>query len=346
MQAEQLWHVLVPEDEDDFVYSRSYSVPIENDRFGGDSTASANNNSDGDDVGKKNSRTSSSHAAMDGFRIARARARSLPHGPSGGGRSGSNSNRARGIRGGSDRRLDVHRFLRLADLLHVKVVESGEDGDGMDGGQVCFIAGYGDEGLRSAHGGKTWERGEGAHGAGSLGDGRYSFPEDEEEGEGGGEEERQNVRWCPRDKRGNSDSTNNSARRSAGGGGCSEDDESAVFSPQRRLKRLAHRVEEQARAAARDMVGREWFSLMSKGVGVLMAILALTWTPRSQLRYDKCPLGEGEEVCDTPHESELDFRREDLFRRMEGLVLLAFSFEMAAKVSIYTYLDLQICLSI
>ncbi|CAN0026247.1 unnamed protein product [Ectocarpus fasciculatus] len=339
-QAEQLWHVLVPEDEDDFVhYSRSYSVPIENDRFGEDSTACANNSSDDGDVGRKNSRASSSgnsHAAKDGFRMARARARSLPHGPSGGGRSNSNSNsnRARGIRGGSGRRLDVHAFLRLADLLHVKVVESGEDGvDGMEGGRTCFIAGYGDEGFGSAHEGKTRERGEGAQGMGSLGDGRYSFREDEEELEGGGDQEHQETFcWCPRDKRGNSDSSNNSERRSAGGEGCTKDDESEAFWSQRRLKRLARRVEEQARAAARDMVGREWFSLMSKGIGVLLAMLALTWTPRSQLRYDKCPLGEGEEVCDTPHESQVDFRREDLFRRLEGLVLLAFSFEMAAKV--------------
>lgn len=335
MQAEQLWHVLVPEDEDDFVYSRSYSVPIGNDRFGEDSTAQANNNSDDDDdVGKKNSRTTSSstHAAKDGFRMARARARSLPHGPSGGGRS--NGNGGRGMRGGSDRRLDVHAFLRLADLLHVKVVESGEDGDGVEGGRTCFIAGYSDEGFGSAHGGQTWERVEGARGSRSLGDGKYSFREDEEELEGGGEQERQKVCWCPRDKRGNSDSTNDSEGRSAHSEGCSGDGDSAAFCPQRRLKRLAHRMEEQARAAARDMVGREWFSLMSKGMGVLLAMLAVTWTPRSQLRYDKCPLGEGEEVCDKPHESEVDFLREDLFRRLEGLVLLAFSFEMAAKVSI------------
>ncbi|CAM9168445.1 unnamed protein product [Ectocarpus sp. 12 AP-2014] len=262
--------------------------------------------------------------------MARARARSLPHGPSGGGRGDGNG--GRGVRGGSDRRLDVHAFLRLADLLHVKVVESGEDGDGVEGGRTCFIAGYGDDGFGSAHGGQTWERGEGARGAGSLGDGEYSFREDEEELEGGGEQERQKVCLCPRDKRGNSDSTNNSERRSADREGCSGDGDSAAFCPQRRLKRLAHRMEERARAAARDMVGREWFSLMSKGIGVLLAMLAVTWTPRSQLRYDKCPLGEREEVCDKPHESQVDFLREDLFRRLEGLVLLAFSFEMAAKV--------------
>ncbi|CAM9588976.1 unnamed protein product [Ectocarpus sp. 4 AP-2014] len=337
-QAEQLWHVLVPEDQDDFVYSRSYSVPIGNDRFGERSTTPANNNSDDDnDIGKKNSRTISSsssssrstHAAKDGFRMARARARSLPHGPSGGGRS--NGNGGRGIRGGSDRRLDVHAFLRLADLLHVKVVESGEDGDGVEGGRTCFIAGYGDEGFGSAHGGQTWERGEGVRGAGYLGDGEYSFREDEEELEGG-EQERQKLCWCPRDKRGNSDSTDNSERRSADSEGCSAEGDSAAFCPQRGLKRLAHRMEEQARAAARNMVGREWFSLMSKGIGVLLAMLAVTWTPQSQLRYDKCPLGEREEVCDKPHESEVAFLRQDLFRRLEGLVLLAFSFEMAAKV--------------
>ncbi|CBN80110.1 K+ transporter, Kef-type [Ectocarpus siliculosus] len=215
-----------------------------------------------------------------------------------------------------------------------QVAESGEGGDGAEGGRTCFIAGYGDELFGSAHGGQRWDGGEGTHGAGSLGDGKYSFREDEEDLEGGGgqEQERQKVCWCPRDKRGNSDSTNNSERRRADSEGCSGDGDSVAFCPQRRLKRLAHRMEEQARAAARDMVGREWFSLMSKGIGVLLAMLAVTWTPRSQLRYDKCPLGEGEEVCNKPHESEVAFLREDLFRRLEGLVLLAFSFEMAAKV--------------
>lgn len=115
--------------------------------------------------------------------------------------------------------------------------------------------------------------------------------------------------------------------KGSGGSVGGEGGDAAPFSPRQRLRRCARRVLGQARKVARSIVGRVWFGQVSKGIAVLLTLLALAWTPRSQQGYDGC-LGRG--GCRMP--DKVDYGREDLLRRLHGLVLLAFFTEMMAKV--------------
>ncbi|CAM9499373.1 unnamed protein product, partial [Hapterophycus canaliculatus] len=364
-QAEQLWHVLVPEDQDDHGSLRSYSLPVAADRAHDYRTSTAPRSA-GRAAGEPNtnsaaSGSSSSYAARDAFELARSRARSFPSGPPGG--AGGAAQRNRRMFGGNHR-LDLHGFLHLADMLHVKAVESGDkdEGGGSGGGGgrgSCYLAGYEDE---EDDGG-----GDGGGDAERDGDalGFWSEADDSDEGErsDGGWRWQDELRFClpPGDEEGGASaiaagggrhgargdvhgSTPGGGSGGGGGGEGGAENAFALFSHPRlqRVERCASGLLQRARAAARVVVGRQWFCLTSRIIAVLLAALALTWTPRSQELYDDC-LSLGEEgyhgsgiACDDATgsdapESAVDYRREDLLRRMEGGVLLAFLAEMVTK---------------
>lgn len=381
-QAEQLWHVLVPEDQNDDINARSYSLPV---TTGSDHRTPAPPTAAGPTAGETDTSngSSSSYAAREAYELARSRARSFPSGPLGpGGRTQRNGRMA----GGGDHCLDLHGFLHLADMLHVKAVESGgkeEGGVGGSGGRgPCYLAGYDDEedggsgdaagrdaerdgdaewdgdamGFRSFPG--KWGRVRNGPGGGGVpareNEGLREETDEEEDDSDDGEQSggRQGgLRFCcpPSDEEGGgttatagegSPGARGDVNGSASGGGLGGNASALLSNPRRlRVYRCASGVLQRARVAARIMVGRQWFCLASRGIAVLLAALALTWTPRSQQRYDDCP-SPGEEgyrsgiACDDGGGSEslVDYRREDLLRRVEGGVLLAFLAEMAAKV--------------
>eukprot|EP00903_Cladosiphon_okamuranus_P010280 g9732.t2 len=401
-QAEQLWHVIVPEDAHGWLrskYARSYSVPVATNDASPSSSppwqgpasvstaapvVSGSSSSDtATTIINGSSDHSVSNATGGAFEFARSRARSLPHGPvgnangGGGGHSGSGSSARRGGRwhrnGGAGKdsgggRMDVRGFLRLADLLHQRVVDDGE-GDGGGGGEGRgrrgarpFLAGFDDEGVGPGPVVTARSSLAGPGGSNPVSEGRTSggvgggFQEDEDEdefevkGETSGEEEDEEQPCCfsgedghghghsappPMAPRGGTTSIGGgggggdvaaSSSGDGGGGGA------IPLSRRKRLERCARRALGQATAIARVAVGRRWFAMLSRGIAVSFTMLTLVWTPLSQQRYDGCP---GQEDCVAEKdmdEDEVDYWREDLMRRLEGLVLLAFAGEMAAKV--------------
>lgn len=358
MQAEQLWHLLVPEDHDrDYhMYPRSFSVPLANDQTPSwKSSIAPHYASDTENI-NTNTSSSGSSAARGEFRVARSRARSLPHAPAGGGGRGQRGSDS-GSNGG---RLGVHGFLRLADLLHEKVVESVEDDDDDGttgrgggeggGGRPCYIVGYdndndvagvedNDLGIGSAHGVGGGCGGDtgcdvGRRGGGHLyGDGFREECDDEEDSQQDSQQEEQccfsgdeSVSNTIFGETSNSSGDDTCGGARAGGEG---GDAAATFSPRQRLRRCAWQQLVKAKRIARRIVGQAWFFQMSRGIAVLLTVLALVWTPRSQQGYDGC-VAEGGKDCRTT--DSVDFRREDLLRRLHGLVLLAFFAEMMAKV--------------
>lgn len=131
VQAERLWEILVP-DEDEDTYIRSSSVPVKDDGRRGSSdilplgTASA--------VGRRRQ-----HPAERGSNTTNSRAAAF----------GAHYRRKNGVGGIAAGRLDIHGFLKLVDLLHEKVVaEDGEIEDGnsssrrLSAGGCCSLAGY------------------------------------------------------------------------------------------------------------------------------------------------------------------------------------------------------------
>ncbi|CAM9717141.1 unnamed protein product [Scytosiphon promiscuus] len=386
-QAEQLWHVLVPDDEDEYGTSRSYSLPVAANRTDDYRTSKTPNLASPPAVDRNPTSngigSSSSYAARDAFQLARSRALSCPSGPPGGGGAAQWKRRM----AGRDYRLDLHGFLHLADMLHVKAVESGgkdEGGDGGSGKGLCYLAGYDDEEDDGAveNGGETerdgdelgfwsvsgkWGRpctggavrggGVPGRGAGGLREESYEGEGDSDEGEQSDEEWRrqEDLQWCclPGDEERGASAVAAGGRINgvrgdvngslSGGGEGGAQSPSFRFSHSRRQKmqRCARGLLQRARVAARSAVGRQWFCLASRSIAVLLAVLALTWTPRSQQRYDDClsPWEEGYQssvACDDGSgsdapESVVDYRREDLLRRMEGGVLFAFLAEMVTK---------------
>lgn len=374
-QAEQLWNVLIPEDDsrrNGFLYSRSYSVPIENDATKpswGSSTrslspapaAGANmiekSSSNSNSNSGSGSSGSTSNAAREPSRIAiRSRAQSLPHGPSGVRRGHSSSCRL-GVRG----------FLRLADLLHERVVEAGEgEGDGHGHGgrgeeRACYLAGFEDDeyddgvgagfspGL--AHGALGLSASQGGRGGASIRESESENESDQDEehsDEDQGEDEEsasggqccysgdEGARARPHARgAGNSAHAPPSSNGVASGGG--RGSSGAPFSPWQRMERCASCVFGQARMMSRRAVGCEWFSTLSKAIAVCFFLLALAWTPLAQQRYDDADgdgcLEGGHGECNPPDGDEVvDYQWEDLLRRLRGAVLLAFLGEMTVKV--------------
>eukprot|EP00752_Nemacystus_decipiens_P018420 g16518.t1 len=402
-QAEQLWQVIVPEEDYDwrYGYSRSFSVPVETDSSAsrwGDSAAPVVTRS-GNSTANGGGGSGIRNTAGDAFQVARSRARSLPHGPGSGGGGGGGSGSGVGMRrgrwrgnggGGGDGdgggRMDVRGFLRLADLLHQRVVDDGEGGGFGGGGKgsgrggewgPCYLAGFDDDGGdvaaaasaaaadaggaglysacaalaepgRTAGGERRTSGGSGSRIRGGTGEGG-GFREHEDEHEDGSESEvgdKENSEHEDEDEDEDEDEEKpccflggeegrGHGRSSRGGGGGIVVNGSGVIplSRRRRVDRWARRALVRARAVARVVVGRRWFAVVSRGIAVSLTMLALAWTPLSQQRYDGC-LGVEEEGCvkEDEDEDEVDYRREDLLRRLEGLVLLAFVGEMAAKV--------------
>lgn len=218
---------------------------------------------------------------------------------------------------GIDRgRVDVHGFLQLADLLHQKVEESEEAGvkaGGCGGTEGCALAGC--EGACftlkigvSAEVGRqvdcVWESADENGGLESGGEDSDSASDSNVSGSpenGGGDGERAAGSVCV---------------GVAGTGGAEQ-----------RLRKYASCFLEVARRAARKVVGRTWFTAMSQVIAVLLTVAALTWTPKSQQRYDLCLKGgEGEPNIAT-------CRGQFALRRVEGVVLLAFLAEMTTKVT-------------
>lgn len=352
----------MPEDDsrrNGFVYSRSYSVPVENGArkpSRGSSTRSlspappaAGASTEKSSSSSNSGSGSSSNASREPSRNARSRAQSLPHGPSEMRRGHSSSSSSR-----SSCRLGVRGFLRLADLLHEKVVEAGEgDGDGHDAGEeerVCYMAGFEDDDCDDGVGaGFSPDL---AHGALALavpgGRGSASIREsesDKDEGHSSGdeygddedEESASGGQCCY--------SGDEGARTGGTGDGTHAPPSSngvasggASFSPWQRMERCASCVFSHARATSRRAVGRKWFSSLSKAIAVCLVLLALAWTPRAQQWYDDADgdgdgCVEGEHVeCSTPDGDGMDYQREDLLRRLRGAVLLAFLGEMMVKV--------------
>ena len=306
-QAEQLWHTLVLDDKEEQAnaraYLRSHSVPLTNiDRLVIDAAAStvaaAGCNRSSSDNSPRRKHAVAKPSSVGDANSERHRAYSFPL-----------------LGGGSRGRVDVHGFLQLADLLHEKVTEMEEEGvncDGCGGTEGCVLAGcegacFTPRKTASTEFGRrvscVWERA------------------DKKEGIESGEEDSD----C-------SVSDTDLPYTPENGGG-----ERAAWSvcintvgmgdTRPRLRRLASRVLEEARGAARKAVGRAWFTAVSQVISVLLTVVALTWTPASQNHYDRC-LGGGEgklrrAVC----------HREYWLRQAEGLVLLAFLAEMATKVT-------------
>lgn len=328
-----MWHVLVPEDHGDsrgggggggcsdssggrgrgqVTYIRSVSAPL---------TINEDDQGNGWAGGL-------SPSAANEARAERPRASSLRQAP--GGRRG----------GGGGSRVDVHGFLRLADLLHEKVVEweeeeqeeeeeeewntgVGSGGGGGGGTRRCLLAGYED----TQWGAAWWSR-----------ERVRQSREQEDLGDDGSPVGSGHAATAGTDRFGSGAGPSDD-RESRGNGGDGETDSvvldvagvsTAVGDDgvgRKWVTRGASRVLERARVAARAVVGRAWFVVVSQAVTVALVATALVWTPLSQDRYDRCLRRREEDALDAAV-----CRRESIFRQVEGLVLLGFLAEMTAKV--------------
>ncbi|CAM9781465.1 unnamed protein product [Pylaiella littoralis] len=364
-KAEKLWHLLLPAGhERDNMYQRSSSAPVANDRTPSRKSSTAPRHASG--IANTNTTSSSSSGGGGGSDVAGGAFR-------GGGRGGS---------GSSEDRVGVLAFLRLADLLHERVVETGEDDDDGDAGGGnegyggatgrrgggCYMAGYDDDndvvdseddGINVAHGAgrgcgeigcgggrrmrrmrhRALVRGRAPRGDGFREEEEDDEKEDSQEGsqEDSQEDSRDDEEQCCfwgdggvwKSIAGETSDTNAKGSGSGGGSaGVRDGDVGAPFSASQRMRQCVLRALEKARKAARVIVGQAWFFQISRGIAVLLTMLALAWTPRSQQVYDGCVEEEREDCT----QDKLDFRREDLLRRLNGLVLLAFFAEMMIKV--------------
>lgn len=201
----------------------------------------------------------------------------------------------RGIAGrrGGGGRLDVRGFLRLADLLHQRVVESLEEEEQGGGGvEALVLAGYGEAGPGAAADGGGGEGG-GRGGGGSGGSGGKG------DGGRGSNRRRDSLFWWD---------VNGGEARSVDWGRDEEEEEedggdagdgggggSAVAAPLRQgwVGQWCAALAGKSRSIARGVVGRVWFfrgsQVMAMTVGMVCVLAGRTFSSLLLLLFCRCP---------------------------------------------------------